>query len=631
MGGALATTFEYYTDFEVGLVNGLINTVAGTVSMLDADTWKGMADMAMQVAEDPSKLDDVLLNMGKQFIAYDALTGDNPARGVGEAAFNIGMLFTPGGAASKTGTLAKGISATSRMLEKGELPRLGELPRFNDRTPSLDGSPGAGRGLPEVPEFRPGAVPDSVIAGPHAPNAIDPPSTRRGFDGPAGPPDPPGPTTTPGHSGSGGGGGDGPPPDTPGRPVGPADSGPGRVDGPPTPSPASPTSPGPGSVDSPRISDPSTPSHTPSGGDATPPAAQHTPENPSPANTHEPARSPSESSPTHHAPSTPESVGNGSPTEHRQPVGNDAPGEHHRADANEYTGRSEDGTQTPASQQPTHTPAVEQPGPHDRPATDGSHSREQSETSGVAGTPMAGAPMAPHAPAGAHSPVGGHDPASRTPNSETPARNPEARAPQSATPESPRAQAPVATGPATGNMPAPPVNPATTRRRARPTRPWKPLPAAHQAVGLMRRHRNTYPAHRTTRRRLAASSGEHPSGDGAEDDIPDHEPLDIDGDSPAAGDRPEFNLENPLEHMTPGTARYVGSAPHRKRRNRSLVRSNLQSAARPQGRGQRQWRQLLRSRRRVGVVHADRAARRQPARSRCGHHQSRYDHFVNPL
>ncbi|MCW2559943.1 MAG: hypothetical protein JWP55_3907, partial [Mycobacterium sp.] len=128
VGNTLADGVTLYTDFQLGLVNGLIGTVSGLVSLADADTWKGMADMALSVAEDPTKLPGVLENMGKQFIAYDQWSGDHPGRAAGEAAFNIGSLFVPGGALTKTGSIAKGLRYGSKLLEEGRLPRISDLP-----------------------------------------------------------------------------------------------------------------------------------------------------------------------------------------------------------------------------------------------------------------------------------------------------------------------------------------------------------------------------------------------------------------------------------------------------------------------------------------------------------------------
>ncbi|MET4431968.1 hypothetical protein [Mycolicibacterium sp. 624] len=330
VGNTLADTVTLYTDFQVGVATGLINTVSGVVSMADPDTWKGMADVALSVAQDPSSLPGVLANMGKEFVAWDKWSGDHPGRAAGEAAFNIGSLFVPGGALSKTGTVAKGLRYTNRLLEEGRLPRLGDLPGVgggNRALPGLDDLPGAGSRLPGAPEFRPGAVPDSIV-GPSMPNGVDAPTNPPGSGSgvPTGPSDPPGPSGTPvggnGH-GPGSGGGDGPPPDSPGQPVSPSDSGPGpgRVDSPTSPA----SSAGPSSVDSPRISDPSAPA-TPS-----------------------------------HTPTTPEASGNGHATGQQSGGGGgletpSAQSESHRPSSDGYNGRSDDRPATgdhPPEQSPT--------------------------------------------------------------------------------------------------------------------------------------------------------------------------------------------------------------------------------------------------------------------------------------
>jgi Papain fold toxin 1, glutamine deamidase len=432
VGNFLADAVTLYTDFEVGLTTGLINTVSGVVSMADIDTWKGMADVAMSVAEDPTKLPGVLENMGKEFVAWDQWSGDHPGRAAGEAAFNIGSLFVPGGALSKTGTVAKSLNMTRRVLDEGRLPRFGEIGSWGRGTPKLDEMgdlPGAGHGLPEAPEFKPAAVPDSVI-GPAAPHGVDAPTAPRGLESPAGPPDPPGPTSTPGggsHQGAGPGGG--PPPDPPGR-----------VD---SPQPSA-----PGSVESPRLSDPPAPSHAPSLGEQTPSSAPHTPESHSPASTHDSGPSPSEHR------------GGGSD------VGHNAPSENHRPSEG-HSGRPEGPAHGPADHPATHIPAAEQPSGHERPVTDGGHTRTPGDgdaghhqAAGTAPTPMAGMPMAPHSAGGMHSPGDAHASSGRTSTPETPTRNPDARSWQGNPPDSPRAQGNAAAGPATGSTPTAPVKPA---------------------------------------------------------------------------------------------------------------------------------------------------------------------------
>ncbi|MDG4668288.1 hypothetical protein [Mycobacterium sp. 236(2023)] len=151
VGNRLADAVTLYTDIQVGAVTGLIGTVSGVVAMADPDTWKGMAEMALSVAKDPSTLPGVLANMGKEFVAWDKWSGDHPGRAAGEAAFNIGSLFVPGGALSKTGSVAKGLNLSRHVLEEGRLPRLGELGSWTRGAPNTIEAP-------HVPEFNPGSA-----------------------------------------------------------------------------------------------------------------------------------------------------------------------------------------------------------------------------------------------------------------------------------------------------------------------------------------------------------------------------------------------------------------------------------------------------------------------------------------
>ncbi|OAN39095.1 hypothetical protein [Mycolicibacterium iranicum] len=151
VGNRLADGLTLYTDIQVGAVTGLIGTVSGVVAMADPDTWKGMAEMALSVAKDPSTLPGVLANMGKEFVAWDKWSGDHPGRAAGEAAFNIGSLFVPGGALSKTGSVAKGLSLSRHVLEEGRLPKLGELGSWTRGAPNTIEAP-------HVPEFNPGGA-----------------------------------------------------------------------------------------------------------------------------------------------------------------------------------------------------------------------------------------------------------------------------------------------------------------------------------------------------------------------------------------------------------------------------------------------------------------------------------------
>ena len=140
VGDALADAVTFYTDVQLGLINGVIGTVSGLVSLADVDTWKGMAEMALSVAEDPTKLPGVLENMGKQFIAYDQWTGDHPGRAAGEAAFNIGTLFVPGGAATKTGSRRQGPEVRQQAARRGTPPpHLGHSRPGRRQVPPLRG------------------------------------------------------------------------------------------------------------------------------------------------------------------------------------------------------------------------------------------------------------------------------------------------------------------------------------------------------------------------------------------------------------------------------------------------------------------------------------------------------------
>jgi hypothetical protein len=519
VGGALADAVTFYTDIQLGLINGVIGTVSGLVSLADVDTLKGMAEMALSVAEDPTKLPGVLENMGKQFIAYDQLTGDHPGRGVGEAAFNIGSLFVPGGAATKTGSIAKGFRYGSKLLEEGRLPRISDIPGLGGgkSLPSVDNLPGAGPGLPRTPEFTPGRVPDSLTS-PSAPRAPDVPHTPQDLGGSGGPP----------------GGG---PPDPPGgRPVGPPDSGPGRADGP------APQAPSSGAGEPPRVSEPTAPSHTPTSGDAPTPSAQHSPESPSPTSPHNAGQAPSESgpSPSEHSP-TPEPSGNG--VAEPRANGNYAPNETHQPASQGYTGGPGDGTHAPADHQPAaHTPTTESPGAHEPARTDNGQPREPSHVPGdadarphepaaTAPAPMAGGmPMAPHAGGGVHSPSDG--PASRGPSLESPARTPESKAPQAGSTESPRIQTPASAGPGPSNTPSAPVNPALGNT---PTAPVSPAAAQHLS-----------PAAETSRPGPEPSTPK--SGDGTRDGSPPAHPTAHDTPATPAAHQPE----PPGSHPNPG-------------------------------------------------------------------------------
>lgn len=242
-GNILADAVTWYTDVQVGSVVALLGAVADTVALADPNTWKGMADMALSIAKDPSKLDDVLPDMGKEFIALDQIQGDHPGRGIGAAGFNIASLFIPGGALSKTGTLAKGLGAAQDLFKgrlpdsPGRLPGSGDVPHLPDipdapaapnipefRSPGIpervltsDGSGGVGSGSPGSPPSTAAAAPGSGVAtgkAPTGPSGTGPAPTQSG-SGPAG-----------GGAGPGGGSSTGPVP-TGGPNNGPSSHGPG--------------------------------------------------------------------------------------------------------------------------------------------------------------------------------------------------------------------------------------------------------------------------------------------------------------------------------------------------------------------------------------------------------------------
>ncbi|TQR87612.1 hypothetical protein D8S82_05280 [Mycobacterium hodleri] len=538
VGGALAEAVTFYTDVQLGLVNGVIGTVSGLVSLADVDVLKGMAEMALSVAEDPTKLPGVLENMGKQFIAYDQLTGDHPGRGVGEAAFNIGTLFLPGAAASKTGSIAKGIRYGGKLLDEGRLPRISDIPGMGGgrSLPSVDNPPGAGPDHPGTPEFTPPRLPESLANPPSAPHAPETPHTPQELGGSGGPP--------------GGGPPGGGPPDPPGgRPVGPPDSGPGRADGP------APQSPSPAAGEPSRVSEPtapSAPSHSPTTGDTPAPAAPHAPESPSPASSHETGgQSQSEPgpSPNEHSPATPEPHGNG--VAEPQTDGNYTPNESHQPASEGHTGGTGDGAHTPADHQPAaHPPTTESPGAHEPARTDNGQPHEPTYAPSDAAdarphepaattpaAPMAGGmPMAPHAGGGAHSPSDG--PASRAPSPEPPARTPESKAPQAGSPETPRTTVPASAGPGPSSTPSAPVDP--------------PMKAAHGAPGEPRAHgpepSSPRPASHGVNESKASTTHEAPV-----DSHPPSEPGSSESGTPAnfADAHPPLQRDNPLpvKHM----------------------------------------------------------------------------------
>jgi hypothetical protein len=454
VGNTLADAVTLYTDFEVGLANGIIGTVSGLVSLADVDTWKGLAQLAASVAEDPSTLPGVLENMGKQFVAWDQWSGDHPGRAAGEAAFNIGSLFVPGGALTKTGNIAKGLRFTKGLLEDGKLGQLGKLTGLAGDTKKLEelgDLGGVGNKLPDVPEFKePNGVPDSIV-NPKAPDPIDVPSNPHGLEGPSGPPEPPGSAGTPGGDHRGGGGGDGPP-DPPGRSTGPSDVGPSTQPSEPSP------------VASQHGSEPPASTHAPSSNGEAPPAAQHGPESSSPTSPHEDSTPPPERAPTadSHEPSAPEAHGDGAPgdTPAQHPSANPSPGEH------DGPGTPEHGA-APADR--PHAAAGDPPNEHNRSASDGEPrehadapaSGEERREHAAANQPAmsgGGMPMAPHVGGGGHGPTESHAPTSKSSSSEPTGRAQDGKAPQAGTTERPQAQSPGASGPAPRTSPSAPVH-----------------------------------------------------------------------------------------------------------------------------------------------------------------------------
>ncbi|ANE78828.1 hypothetical protein A7U43_05325 [Mycobacterium adipatum] len=226
VGNELADAVRISTSLQAGLGVAVIGLVSGTVALADPDTWKGLADTAIIIAKDPTKIDDVLKQSGSEFIAWDVITGDNPALGVGEALGNIGSLFIPGGALAKGGSVAKGLAATRRLLDGEGLEGLGRIPGLGgNRTPDMPELPDA-PGAPNIPEFTPPpGIPGSVLGpgGPTGSTASAPSSPGSGSGG--------GPAATvPSPNGSG--------PSQPGGRAGPgspSSSGPAPTGGSPNP------------------------------------------------------------------------------------------------------------------------------------------------------------------------------------------------------------------------------------------------------------------------------------------------------------------------------------------------------------------------------------------------------------
>ncbi|WP_208301213.1 hypothetical protein [Mycobacterium sp. DL440] len=216
-GREFAAHFTLLSDMNVGMTTGLIHAVSGAVAMADPDTWKGMYEVGMSVLADPSKLDDVLLTMSKEFGAYDALNSDHPGRGIGEAGFNVVSSLNPSGAASKAGLAGKVAKGIKGLGEDGNLSKLGDLAKLGSGNGKLDGLVShPGTKPPEVPEFASAPrIPESVI-GPKGPDGHGAPVGRPGPDGLAGPAESPAPRSY--H----GGGGD----DRPGGATGSSEPGP---------------------------------------------------------------------------------------------------------------------------------------------------------------------------------------------------------------------------------------------------------------------------------------------------------------------------------------------------------------------------------------------------------------------
>ncbi|MBU8809937.1 hypothetical protein KL953_13705 [Mycolicibacterium goodii] len=502
VGGAISDIIKFQTDLTTGVLSGVINTVAGTVAFADLDTWKGLGETALAVVKDPSLIDDIGIAAGKEFLAWDQLTGDNPGRGIGEAGFNIAGLFV-GGPLSKGGTVAKGVNKVRRAFDRADSPSV-DLPGRH----GLDGDlTTTGSRVPEVPEIRQGGIPDSVI-NPMPPNRIDAPSSPNGLEAPVRPPDPPGPTTNnPGGGARPSGGGDGPPPDSPQRPVGPTDPGPTHSDAAPPHTPSTPESShsGSSSVGEPGIRGNSEPSYTPSPVDHSP---QHAPEPATPAAQNDAPHTPAESNPkpTHESAASDAPASTHSPAQHTggstgadptatRPDNDFTSTDHHRFAVDESRSSADQQAHRPAEQQPAHTPAAEHSANHDRNSVESNESREPAYSvaannsqpamammsPGVGGGPTS--PMTPHAPGPVHGGGESHSPAAKSPAPDTTTRGPETRASHTGSPEPPRAQQPNAVGPVPGTTPSAPVHPSEhTASRSSTSSSSTVAPAEHQAA-----------------------------------------------------------------------------------------------------------------------------------------------------
>lgn len=362
-GNFLANAIDFYTDVQVGGAAAVIGLVSGTVALADPDTWKGLADTAMMIAKDPTKIDDVLKQVGSEFIALDEWQGDNPGRGLGEATGNIASLFLPGGALAKGGAVAKGLAATRHLLDGGSLGGLSRLPGLGgNRTPDMPDLPDA-PDAPNIPEFTPPpAIPGSVL-GPGAPSTPTPTAPTSPGSGNA----PTGPSSNgSGPSSSGGGAGPGSPsssgpaptggsPSPGGSSGGPSSNGPVPVGGSPSPSGGDgPSKPSGGAPVSPSISS--------SGESSGPSGAGQSPSGPSPAGGGDGPGSPSSSGGT-------SSSGDGSSNRSSNGSGPDASGGTHGAENPSSTsnggGSDPDVTQKPDAPDAESGGQPSSSGPHD--------------------------------------------------------------------------------------------------------------------------------------------------------------------------------------------------------------------------------------------------------------------------
>jgi len=582
VGGALADGIKFYTDVQVGLISGLVGTVSGIVSLGDFDTWKGMYDVATMIAKDPSKTDDVLIAMGKQFVAWDKWSGDHPGRALGEAGFNIGSLFVPGGALSKTGSVAKG-AKLAKDLASGER-KLSDLAKFGSRGRGLseagdhDGLGGLDNlgSHTQAPRFD-GAMPEIGDA-PRPPTIGDSPGgTQRGLGGP---PDPPGPDHTPVRPGGDGPGQHAGPPE---RTSGPSDAGPSRHEGPqssggPTHSGDGPQSSSGPSSDGPRSSEQPAAGHTPADASSGPSQSQHSPQTSTDTSTHDQGNS----SPAHdqrgsHDTAGSRETGGHTPSDTGHHSDRDSrPSDHtsgteHHSNVGEHPSRGENHSPTDHSR------------PHE-PAPDGTHRTDHTTPSHVTDAPAhhdagingptnslanamnMGGPIGPVGHPGGPAP-GSHGPSptsSHTPaaNTERPAGTP---TPRDTTPNnSPPQRSPERTnaGPARDTNPSPPVKPAAAQGEPhvperkqpateQPQRPANPTePGRDSGAHAGQRAENPRPAAEHPRpaaehprpaaeRPQPAPTGPHPE---------DHAPSTTPG---HAGDGPDGPRPDPIDAVTP--------------------------------------------------------------------------------